>query len=94
MSGLTARAPASYPAWKRRIRSPSRPPTKPMWPLSDLRAAAAPTRNEPWCSAKTRLETFGASTTESTMPKLVSGHSAATAVSGSVNRNPTASTGL
>ncbi len=41
-----------------------------------------------------RTRSAAPSTVASTMPKLVSGHSAATAASGSANRNPTASTGL
>ena len=46
---------------------------KPMWPVSLFIAAAAPTRNEPSCSANVIDTTFGASTTESMMPNCVSG---------------------
>ena len=54
-----------------------------------LSAAAAPTRNEPSLAANNKLLTFGASTTESTMPKWMSGLAAATSVMGSVNMKPT-----
>ncbi len=57
----------------------STPPTKPtVFDLVTL-AAATPARYEACSSAKTREATFLPSTTESTMPNVVSGYLAATA---------------
>ena len=72
------------------MRSIVAPPTKPMWPSSDARAAAAPTRYEPCSSANTRLATFGRSTTESTIAKCVSGYASAACVTLLPHRKPTA----
>jgi len=52
---------------------------KPILPDLLAVAAIAPTRYEPCSAAKTKLATFAPSTTESTIAKLVSGNSAATA---------------
>ncbi|MBS1265880.1 MAG: hypothetical protein MAG471_01742 [Acidimicrobiaceae bacterium] len=88
-SGLVAATPAMKPASNLPIRSMETPPMKPIVSDSDLRPAAAPTRNEPSCSAKPREATFGASTQPSMIAKLVSGYSAATSVIVSANRKPT-----
>ncbi len=59
-SGLTAWAPAVKPASNFLMRSISTPPMKPSLPVGEAHAAAAPTRNEPSCSANTIERTFGA----------------------------------
>jgi hypothetical protein len=81
MSGLTCLAPATKPASNFSSSGVWTPPMKPT--LSDvlLSAAAAPTRNEPCSSAKTRALTFSASTCSSMRKKVVSGKSPA--ISGS-----------
>ncbi len=104
MSGLTAFAPAMKPASKRSIRPPTplTPPMKPSWPVLLFSAAAAPTRNEPCCSEKTRPAMFGpygaglapekSSMPESITPKVLSGLALPTAAASASKRNPTATT--
>src|SRR3954447_13300516 len=73
MSGLIFFAPATYPASNFLMRSVSTPPMKPIFPVLDLSAAAAPTRYEPSFSANVSDATFGWSTTESTIANCASG---------------------
>ncbi len=89
MPPSTACTPARNPASKAWIKGMFTPPMKPTLPVWLFRAAATPTRNEPCSSAKINPATFGTSTTESTIAKLVSGNSDATFAIGSPNRNPT-----
>src|SRR5262245_34777658 len=58
MLGSTARAPASYPAWKRWIPGMSIPPMNAIRPVLLSMAAAAPTRNEPSLGSKETYDTF------------------------------------
>ena len=80
IAGLMAATPASKPASNFWISSMFTPPMKPTWSVSVVRAAAAPTRNEPCSSAKTRLATLGRSlAASSTMANVLSGQFSATA---------------
>src|SRR4028118_383183 len=56
MSGLTCLAPSVKPTSNFSISGTWTPPMKPTLFVVDFSAAAAPTRNEPCSSAKTRLE--------------------------------------
>ena len=90
MFGSTACTPASKPAWNLRMSGMSTPPMKPTVPVLDFSAAAAPTRNEPSCSAKTSPARLSPpSGALSMMPKSVSGLLAATSAMDSPNRKPT-----
>ena len=67
---------------------------KPITPDFDAVAAITPVRYEPCSAAKINDPTFGDSTTESTIAKVVSGNFGATAASAALYANPTAMTGL
>ena len=60
MSGLTARAPAVKPASDFSCAGIRAVPMKPISPVFDVSAAAAPTRKEPCCSLNRMPTTFGA----------------------------------
>ncbi len=80
IAGSMAATPASKPAWNFWISSMFTPPMKPTWSVSVVRAAAAPTRNEPCSSANTRLARLGRSlAASSTMANVLSGQFSATA---------------
>ena len=70
------------------------PPTKPMVPVSDLRAANAPTRKEPSCSLNTTFCTLASGTTISIKVNLVSGYAWAAALTALAEEKPTATMGL
>ncbi len=70
----------------------SMPPTKPTLPVSDLSAAAMPTRKEPSCSLNTTDCTLSSLDHASMMVNLVSGNSAAIVSSGVAWEKPTATT--
>src|SRR6185503_10788290 len=57
-SALTDRAPASYPAWKCQMSGVSTPPMKPIVPVFDVSAAAAPARYDGSESIEVRNATF------------------------------------
>src|SRR5664279_870655 len=86
--GCTSLAPASNPAWNAWINGTLTPPMKPTLSVLVSRAAAAPTRYEPSFAAKINDVTLDLSTTESTMPNLMSGFSPATWVMGPEYANP------
>ena len=67
---------------------------KPMCPDFDADAAITPVRYEPCSAANTKEPTFGASTTESTIAKVVAGYFVATAANAVLYAKPTAITGL
>src|SRR5437763_1387398 len=71
----------------------SMPPTKPILPLLEARAASTPTRNDPSCSLNRTDCTFGRSTTLSMMVKWMLGNSLATFSSSTACEKPTAMMG-
>ena len=94
--GLTCFTPAVNPSSKFLMRSFSTPPMKPILPLFEAHAAAAPTRNEPSLAANTIERTLGSglpeasATTESMMAYFWFGLAVADAVVASPHRKPLA----
>ncbi len=76
---LTCFTPALKPASNLRISGRSTPPTKPTLSFLVFRPAAAPTRKEPSCSAKSRLAMLApVACGSSTMANWMSAYSFAT----------------
>src|SRR3954451_17237070 len=91
----TVFAPCRKPASNFWISGVLTPPTKPMWQLLLLYAAATPARNEPCSSAKTSGVTFGSVIeSSSTMANLVFGYFAATTLTDGAYAKPTAMIGF
>src|SRR5690606_11540015 len=74
ISGFTDFTPAIKPDSNFSINGDAILPTNPTLFVFVLLAAATPTKNDPWCSLNVILVAFGASTTSSTIAKLVSGN--------------------
>src|SRR5882757_8208792 len=95
MSGATALAPCLKPASNFWISGVCTPPTNPMWQDFVFSAAAAPTRNEPSCSANSSGVTLGTpSAVLSISANLTFGAVGATASTAGSYLKPTAMTGL